>query len=318
MQQGIYDASIPADPGRQTHFSVKALITGSSGRIGRAIYNVIAANHEAVGLDRSPFSCSSLIGDFTDSRLLRSALQGVDVVFHTASYHAPHVGLVSDREFERVNVAGVQQLLEAAQQAGVKQVVYTSTTALYGDAVAEQGCTWIDESVMPQPKTVYHRTKLEAEQILADWSGAGLTRSVIRMSRCFPQPADQMSVLRLHRGIDVRDVADAHVAALALPAGSFSKFVVSGSTPFQREDLEQLGCDAVEVLRLRCPELVAEHERRGWPLPSVIDRVYDNAAMRRALGWEPAFGFNEVLAQVDRRSLEVLPYTRGFVDRTVD
>ena len=297
---------------------MKALITGSSGRIGRAIYNAIAADHEAVGLDRSPFSCSSLMGDFTDSRLLHSALQGVDVVFHTASYHAPHVGLVSDREFERVNVAGVQQLLEAAQQAGVKQVVYTSTTALYGDAVAEQGCTWIDESVTPQPKTVYHRTKLAAEQVLAEWSGAGLTRSVIRMSRCFPQPADQMSVLRLHRGIDVRDVADAHVAALALPAGSFNRFVVSGSTPFQREDLEQLGRDAVEVLCLRCPELVAEHARRGWPLPSVIDRVYDNAAMRRALGWEPAFGFNEVLAQVDRRSLEVLPYTRGFVDRTVD
>ena len=89
-------------------------------------------------------------------------------------------------------------------------------------------------------------------------------------------------------------------------------------SPFRREDVGQLGRDAVEVLRLRCPELVAEHARRGWPLPSVIDRVYDNAAIRRALGWEPAFGFNEVLAQVDRRSLEVLPYTRGFVDRTVD
>ncbi len=318
MRQVVYHASIPADPGRQTHFSVNALITGSSGRIGRAIYSAIAADHEVIGLDRSPFSCSSLIGDFTDDRLLQQALQGVDVVFHTASYHAPHVGLVSDSEFERVNVAGVQQLLEAAQQAGVMQVVYTSTTALYGDAVAEQGCTWIDESVTPQPRTVYHRSKLEAEQILADWSGAGLTRSIIRMSRCFPQPADQMSVLRLHRGIDVRDVADAHVAALALPAGSFSRFVVSGSTPFQPEDLEQLGRNAVEVLRLRCPELVAEHQRRGWPLPSVIDRVYDNSAIRRALGWEPAHGFSEVLAQVDRRSLEVLPYTRDFVDRTVD
>lgn len=90
------------------------------------------------------------------------------------------------------------------------------------------------------------------------------------------------------------------------------------ASAFRREDVEQLGRDAVEVLRQRCPELVAEHARRGWPLPSVIDRVYDNAAIRRALGWEPAFGFNEVLAQVDRRSLEVLPYTRGFVDRTVD
>ena len=244
---------------------MKALITGSSGRIGRAIRNAITANHEVVGLNRSPFSCSSLVGDFTDNRLLHSALQGVNVVFHSASYHAPHVGLVSDREFQQVNVAGVQQLLEAAQQASVKQVVYTGTTALYGNAVVEQGCTWIDEPVMPQPKTVYHRTKLEAEQVLADWSSGELTHSVIRMSRCFTQPADQMS-----------------------------------------------------VLRLRCLELVSEHERRGWPLPSVIDRVYDNSAIRRALGWEPIHGFSEVLAQVDRPSVEVLPYTRDFVDRIVD
>jgi len=90
------------------------------------------------------------------------------------------------------------------------------------------------------------------------------------------------------------------------------------ASPFQREDFEKLGCDAVEVLRLRCRKLVAEHERRGCPLPSVIDRVYDNASIRRALAWEPTFGFNEVLAQMDRRSLEVLPYTRGFVDRAVD
>lgn len=79
-----------------------------------------------------------------------------------------------------------------------------------------------------------------------------------------------------------------------------------------------MGRDAAEVLRLRCPALVAAHERRGWPLPSIIDRVYDNAAIRQALSWEPAFSFGEVLAQVDRRSLEVLPSTRDFVDRTVD
>jgi hypothetical protein len=35
------------------------------------------------------------------------------------------------------------------------------------------------------------------------------------------------------------------------------------ASPFQREDFEKLGCDAVEVLRLRCRKLVAEHERRG-------------------------------------------------------
>ncbi|WP_367344747.1 NAD-dependent epimerase/dehydratase family protein [Stenotrophomonas bentonitica] len=296
---------------------MKALITGSSGRIGRAIFNALAPQHSVVGLDRSPFSSSQFIGDFTDSTLLRRALEGIDTVFHTAAYHAPHVGLIPEAEFERVNVAGVHQLLEEACKAGVRNFIFTSTTALYGSAIQHGACTWVDESLVPQPKTVYHRTKLAAEQLIAHWPGS-LTRSVIRMSRCFPQPADQMSVLRLHRGLDARDVADAHIAAVHAPAGTFNRFVVSGSTPFLREDVEELARDAAQVLQRRCPELVAEHALRGWPLPTVIDRVYDGSAITEALGWKPAYGFKEVLAQADRRSLEVLPYMPDFVDRTAE
>ena len=86
--------------------AMKILVTGSSGRIGRAIYVRLVLEHEVVGLDRSPSSTADFVGDLTNVALLRQALRGVDAIGHTAALHAPHVGLVSDAEFERVNVQG--------------------------------------------------------------------------------------------------------------------------------------------------------------------------------------------------------------------
>ncbi|MBX4378962.1 NAD-dependent epimerase/dehydratase family protein, partial [Mycobacterium tuberculosis] len=70
---------------------MKILLTGSSGRIGRAIFGALAAAHEVVGLDRSPFATTRIIADVTDRQAVTRAVQGVDAVIHTAALHAPHV-----------------------------------------------------------------------------------------------------------------------------------------------------------------------------------------------------------------------------------
>ena len=297
---------------------MKLLLTGSAGRIGRAIHAAAIAQHDVSGLDRSPFSTTSLIGDVADPELLKRAPDGVDAVIHTASLHAPHVGLASEAEFERVNVQGVRTLVELARQAGVQRIVYTSTTALYGAAVDGRGCQWIDEAVSPQPTTVYHRSKLAAEQVLAEAAGAHLAVRVVRMSRCFPEPVDHMALYRLHRGIDVRDVADAHLAALLAGGAHFQCCIASGATPFKREDHDRLWQDPHAVLAQRCPSLLTDFARHGWPLPARIDRVYDATAAWQQWGWRSRYGYEEVIAQAGRRSLEVLPWQPGFADRTTE
>jgi len=271
-----------------------------------------------VGLDRQPFSTTRFVGDVADARVLRAAMPGVEAIIHTAALHAPHVGIVDEAEFARVNLEGLRLLLDIAAEHGVRTLVYTSTTALYGDAVEPGSCTWIDEATVPRPKTVYHRTKLEAESMLEAAAGPQLGVRVIRMSRCFPEAADQMAVYRLHRGIDARDVADAHMAALSTNGATFQRYIASGRTPFQREDADALAHDPREVLAMRCPALVDAFERRGWPLSRSIDRVYDASAARNALGWQSRYGFEEVLAQHDQRSLEVLPRSHWHRDRTTE
>jgi nucleoside-diphosphate-sugar epimerase len=219
------------------------------------------------------------------------------------------VGQVPDARFESVNVDATRALADLAGEAGVAAFVFTSTTALYGTASTPPlAAGWVDEDLEPQPRTIYHRTKLAAEALLESASRRGtLAVTVLRISRCFPEPAPIMAAYRLHRGIDARDVADAHALALDSSRAGFRRFVISGATPFKAGDAHELAHDAPSVLERRAPELVEAFRRRGWRLPESIDRVYSPALAMEALAWRPRFGFREVLEMLDEGSPEVLP-----------
>ena len=286
---------------------MKIIVTGSSGRVGRAIYNQLAARHEVVGIDRTPFATTQLVADFADAALLAKAARGAQAIIHTAALHAPHVGLVPDSEFERINVEGTRLVVEAARRAGVPRLVFTSTTALFGPAIEQGRAAWVTDDTIPQSRSIYHRSKLAAEALLAAAAGSTLAVRVIRMARCFPEAADLMALYRLSRGVDVRDVAKAHVAALHNDGPPYQCYIVSGKVPFAEQDCALVATDLEAALRKRAPALVAAFQARGWPLPPGLDRLYVSARAERALGWAPEYGFEEVLAQLDRGSLEVLP-----------
>jgi nucleoside-diphosphate-sugar epimerase len=288
---------------------MRVLVTGSAGRVGRAIAVRLMREHEVVGLDRSPASTVDVIADLGDAAALARALAGCEAVVHTAALHAPHVGVVPDSEFQRVNIDATEALLEASMRAGVRRIIYTSSTAVFGSAATPAGrAGWVDETLAPAPETIYHSSKLAAEEMLrAAAAGGGPEVRILRMSRCFPEPAPAMAVYRLHRGIDARDVAEAHARALLHSGVVHATWVVSALTPFRREECALLLRDAVSVLRLRAPELVSSFAARGWTLPRSIDRVYDASLAMRELGWQPRHGVASLLALYDSGIAEVLP-----------
>ena len=244
--------------------------------------------------------------------MMRQALAGIDVLVHTAALHAPHVGLRTEADFEAINVAATVALARLALEAGVRHLVFTSTTALYGHAsTPPDRAGWVDETVTPRPRTVYHRSKIAAEDRLDAFSKeTGLAVTVLQMSRCFPEPVNLMAVYRLNRGVDFRDVADAHACAIDKRLPGFQRFIVSAATPFEPGDCESLFVDAPAVLRRRAPDLVLAFEERGWDLPPSLDRVYSSARARDALDWTPRHGFQSVLDLYDQELPEVLPPTR--------
>jgi len=287
---------------------MKIAITGISGRVGRAIHFSLCRKNEITGIDRSVSSITTHLGNVEDYGFLSKAFEGADAVVHAAALHAPHVGIHDHDEFYRINVKGTETVLRAARACGARALIFTSTTAVYGRASRHpEHAVWIDEDTKPEPSSIYHRTKLEAEQFLEAEASRNLKVTTLRMSRCFPEPASIMAMYRLHRGIDARDVAEAHRLALVESDEHYRMFIVSGATPFQRVDCKSLKQSPVSVLRERCPSICATFESRGWALPEHIDRVYDSSRAQQILEWNPVFGFEEVVNQLDNQISEVLP-----------
>ncbi|MEM6965035.1 MAG: NAD(P)-dependent oxidoreductase [Bacteroidota bacterium] len=288
----------------------KVLITGSSGRVGRALHWKLSQRYPTEGIDLSPSSATSIIGDICDYDKLLASLEQVETIFHTAALHAPHVGHQPEKKFYQINVHATENICKAALACGVSQIIFTSTTALYGYAnCGKEAAAWINEKTSPQPKTIYHKTKIEAEKLLATYAGDQLKVSILRMSRCFPEPVQKTAVYRLHRGVDYRDIAAAHLLASEVrKTKEIDTFIISGKTPFLKSDLEELVKNPEGVIRERHPQLAKEFDKRKWYFPRSIDRVYDSSYAEIKLGWQPKIGPLDVIEQFDREDYEILPY----------
>ncbi|MDE1148206.1 MAG: NAD(P)-dependent oxidoreductase [Azospirillaceae bacterium] len=271
---------------------MRLLVTGSSGALGATIVRQARARGWSVrGLDLRPGPGTDIVADMCDAHVLARSVAGADVVVHTAALHAPQVGQVPDDAFRRVNVDATATLLDLGGRAGVGRFVYTSTTSLYGHALVppDGGIAWVDEDLAPRPRDIYDETKRDAERLCA---GAAFPRgaAILRIARCFREVAPLRAAHRLHRGLAMADAAAAHVHAAGVDVPG--TFVISALTPFTRADAGALAQDAAGLIRDRLPRVVALFDRRGWPLPARLDRVYDASRAVRVLGFRPRFDFS--------------------------
>jgi nucleoside-diphosphate-sugar epimerase len=298
---------------RPSETIMKMLVTGSAGHLGEGLVRTLRdLDHEVVGLDilASPFTTH--VGSIAEPSVAMQCMRGVQVVFHAATLHKPHVATHSRQEFVDTNITGTLNLLEAAVSAGVRSFVYTSTTSVFGDALVPPPgapAAWITEEVTPVPKNIYGVTKAAAEDLCQLFHrNHGLACIVLRTSRFFPEEDDNDEVREafsdenvkaneyLYRRVDIEDVVSAHLlAAERAPDLGFRKYIVSATTPFHRDDVERLRVDAPAVVRERVPDYEEVYRRLNWKMFPGIGRVYVNERARKELGWLPRYDFSFVL-----------------------
>lgn len=152
----------------------KIVVIGGAGFVGSHIVDQLVREpvREIVVLDNfvrgSRANLSSALADarvrviegsITDTALLADVLAGADGVFHLAAlwlYECVH----APRSAVEVNVVGTYNVVEAAQAAGVKRVVYSSSASVYGDALF----TPMTEEHPFNNRTMYGATKIVGEQ----------------------------------------------------------------------------------------------------------------------------------------------------------
>lgn len=146
---------------------MKALVTGGGGFLGSAIVRkLLARGDQVVSLARQDYpelrelGATTVRGDLGDESAVREAARGVDVIFHVAA----KAGIWGDpNDYYRSNVLGTEHVLAAAQSAGIRRVVYTSSPSVIFNGRDMEGA---DESV-PYPahyEADYPRTKALAER----------------------------------------------------------------------------------------------------------------------------------------------------------
>ena len=164
-----------------------ALLTGGAGYIGsHAAVDLLEAGWDVVVVD--DFSNSSRValdrvarlvpwgrlrwhrGDVCDTAWLTDVLsgEGVDAVVHFAALKAVGESVAQPLRYYRVNVAGTVSLVTAMEAAGVRHMVFSSSCTVYG-APEELP---VRESAPRQATNPYGRTKIAAEDILADVAAA--------------------------------------------------------------------------------------------------------------------------------------------------
>lgn len=156
---------------------MKILITGGAGYIGTELTKYLLQNKEIkeitvydnLSIGHANFFLGKeyptgtrlnfVNGDILDSRLLRKSLIGVDTVIHLAAKVTTPFANNDPHFYEQINHWGTAELTYAVEESNVKNLIYLSSTSVYG--ASQEEC---NESSIPSPNTYYGISKLRGEE----------------------------------------------------------------------------------------------------------------------------------------------------------
>lgn len=189
----------------------RVLVTGSSGRLGRAaVRELTARGHRVVGFDRVP-GPGVAVGSIQDPEALGRAADGVDCLIHLAATaddarfprgEPPDDGDNFLAELVPNNVVGAYHVLEAARRRKVPRVVLASTGQVI-DGHLRDGNVPVTVGLLPRPRYLYACTKVFLEAIGQVYARQhGLAVLAVRLGWC-PRPG-QVEEIRCNKlGQDV-------------------------------------------------------------------------------------------------------------------
>jgi NAD dependent epimerase/dehydratase len=301
----------------------KVLVTGADGFIGsHLVERLLAAGAKVRAfayynsfnhwgwLDSLPKEKLNKIevfcGDIRDPNGVAEAMQKVDVVFHLAaligipfSYHSPD-------SYVDTNIKGTLNVLQAAKRLGVKKIVHTSTSEVYGTAQYVP----IDEDHPINPQSPYAATKSAADTLaLSFYYAFNLPVTVLRPFNTFGPRQSARAVIptiisQVHSGKTsihlgnqdairdftfVKDTVEAFVALAQADNTNGEIFNAGSGKEIAIKDLVMI----IGKVTKKKLKIVIDKERLR-PAKSEVERLLCNAAkIESACGWRPRTSMEE-------------------------
>ena len=298
---------------------MKYIVTGGAGFIGSHIVEAIAGSHEVVVIDNfssgkqenlSMFSDNvhRIPGSITDFPLLKDAFLGADGIFHLGAIASVARSVDDPIATHETNLTGTLNVLLAARDCGVKKVVFSSSSAVYGDEPTLPK----REDMPPVPLSPYAVSKLAGEYYCTVFFELfGLKTVSLRYFNVFGPRQDPLSeyaavipkfITRLlhHQPplifgdgkqtrdfVYVKDVVQANLLAMhSTRTGTFN--IGSGESI----DLNTLARTLAEIMKVTISPLY-EKPRSG----DIRDSVSDITAAKKSLGYRTSYSLDKGLAE---------------------
>lgn len=312
----------------------RVLVTGAGGFIGSHLAERLTAlgaqtrafvryrsNGSWGWLDTLPCrdQIEVMAGDITDADAVRQAVDGVEVVFHLAAFIAIPYSYHAPSSFVTTNIGGTLNVLQAARACGVRRLVHTSTSEVYGTAQRVP----IDETHPLQGQSPYAATKIGADKLAESFwrayelpvvtvrpfntygprqSGRAIVPTII--TQALSDSAVRLGNLAPTRDFNfVTDTVEGFLRAGEVPGAVGGTFNLGSGRDIAIGDLAAL------IGRLLGKPVVIEQDgQRVRPDGSEVERLLaDSAAARRVLGWAPRVSLEDGLQTT-------IDWVRGHLD----
>lgn len=328
VAQGDVKADIKAD-GAAISKTKTYLITGGAGFLGINLTRyLLARGHKVISFDISEFDypereqIREVRGDIRKRAEVDTAMQGVDLVIHTAAA----LPLYSPQDIYSTDIDGLRTVLESALDAGVERVVHISSTAVYG--IPDHHPLVEDDRL--HGVGPYGEAKVEAERICDEFRAKGLCVPIIR-PKSFVGP-ERLGVFALfydwaqdgrnfpvlgsgnnrYQLLDVEDLCQAIYLTATLPSATVNDVFNIGAKEFGtlREDYQAVLDDAgfgkrivplpakPMIWTLRALEAVKLSPLYKWVYETVTeDSFVSIEKAERVLGYAPKFSNRDALVR---------------------
>lgn len=248
-------------------------------------------------------------GDLLDAEFVTECCRGIDTVFHLGARISIPYSYAAPRDTIQVNCLGTLNVLEAVRQMGVRRLIHTSTSEVFGSAVSVP----MDEAHRLKGQSPYAASKIAADKIVESYTCSFATPCVIVrpfntygprqspravISRIIQQVLDggavRLGSLWPRRDFTyVDDTVNGFLHAAEADEAVGQEFNLGSGRDISIGELAQMifkivGCDR---------EIVSE-DARERPADSEVSRLLcDNRKAVRLLGWSPAVSLEDGLGR---------------------